>query len=788
MKINPGVIILLVLFEIFFRISGVSATPAIYNIEDTLKILRNIELADSLYNEFEYDSSSVHAAIALQWARDFYGSELVKTNAELAIRGRVLLTRSLVTYAMTIRRIDINIAEDTLNCALQLIGGTGNLSEEALVYQGLGSINDRKGQSEKALQYFSKARDIFKNLGDKENYAGQLINIGLLQRYIGDYGESMENLMESLKISREIKDTLNLVESLLAMGFVYAFVERWNEALNCQREALSIYDMQNDLWGIARIHNDMGVTYMSAGKLDSALMEHRAALDIRLKTNDTYNTFASYLYIGDILSEQGDIIGAIESYEKGVPYGKNAGYKIMLVNAFVRLGGLYLKLNDVENAKKQFNNALALSIEFDDPTGNSQSNMGLAKINLTTKSYTKALAFVKAAEANLPGVPLNFKKEIYRDVVEVYAGLGDYKNAYLNSLKYAELNDTLAATENLEKITKLTNKLEFENKLALQDESHAKIMALKQAQINRERITRNIFLSGMIIAFIIVIVVFFRFIEKKKLNDKLNDTLANLRATQTQLVQAEKMASLGELTAGIAHEIQNPLNFVNNFSEVGRDLINELKEALENDKEEVQAISDDLLQNLDKINQHGKRAEGIVKGMLQHSRTRTGEKEPVDINKLADEYLRLAYHGLRAKDKSFQSDFRLEADEQLPKVNIVAQDIGRVLLNLINNAFFSVSEKTKQSVIGYNPEVVVKTKKVNHQIEISVKDNGTGIPEEIRAKIFQPFFTTKPTGQGTGLGLSMSYDIITKGHGGKIWVESKVGEGSEFIITLTENK
>ncbi|MEZ5148427.1 MAG: ATP-binding protein [Bacteroidales bacterium] len=415
--------------------------------------------------------------------------------------------------------------------------------------------------------------------------------------------------------------------------------------------------------------------------------------------------------------------------------------------------------------------------------------MGLAKINLTTKSYTKALAFVKAAEANLPGVPLNFRKEIYRDVVEVYAGLGDYKNAYLNSLKYAELNDTLAATENLEKITKLTNKLEFENKLALQDESHAKIMALKQAQINRERITRNIFLSGMIIAFIIVIVVFFRFIEKKKLNDKLNDTLANLRATQTQLVQAEKMASLGELTAGIAHEIQNPLNFVNNFSEVGRDLINELKEALENDdKEEVQAISDDLLQNLDKINQHGKRAEGIVKGMLQHSRTRTGEKEPVDINKLADEYLRLAYHGLRAKDKSFQSDFRVEADEQLPKVNIVAQDIGRVLLNLINNAFFSVSEKTKQSVIGYNPEVVVKTKKVNHQIEISVKDNGTGIPEEIRAKIFQPFFTTKPTGQGTGLGLSMSYDIITKGHGGKIWVESKVGEGSEFIITLTENK
>jgi signal transduction histidine kinase len=258
-----------------------------------------------------------------------------------------------------------------------------------------------------------------------------------------------------------------------------------------------------------------------------------------------------------------------------------------------------------------------------------------------------------------------------------------------------------------------------------------------------------------------------------------------LKTTQQQLVHAEKMASLGELTAGIAHEIQNPLNFVNNFSEVSADLLEELKEELQKgDIKEVNNIASDLLQNLEKITHHGKRADGIVKGMLQHSRSGTEQKEAADINAIADEYLRLAYHGLRAKDKSFNADFKLEADETIPKVNVIVQEIGRVLLNLINNAFFSVSEKTKQSIDGYRPEVVVLTKKLKNQVEIRVKDNGTGIPDEIKGKIFQPFFTTKRTGEGTGLGLSLSYDIITKGHGGKLVVESIKGEGTEFIISL----
>ncbi|MEP7229303.1 MAG: two-component regulator propeller domain-containing protein [Ginsengibacter sp.] len=267
--------------------------------------------------------------------------------------------------------------------------------------------------------------------------------------------------------------------------------------------------------------------------------------------------------------------------------------------------------------------------------------------------------------------------------------------------------------------------------------------------------------------------------------NELNNTLENLKSTQSQLIQSEKMASLGELTAGIAHEIQNPLNFVNNFSEVNKELIAEMKVAIdEGNVEVVKAIANDVLENEEKINHHGKRADTIVKSMLQHSRTNKGQKEPADLNALADECLRLSYHGLRAKDKSFNTTIQTNFDKGIEKINIVPQDIARALLNIINNAFYSVNEKKKKLGDAYEPSVSVTTKKTKGQVEVRVKDNGFGIPQNIIDKIYQPFFTTKPTGQGTGLGLSLSYDVITKEHSGKIKVETTDGEGAEFIIYL----
>ena len=318
-------------------------------------------------------------------------------------------------------------------------------------------------------------------------------------------------------------------------------------------------------------------------------------------------------------------------------------------------------------------------------------------------------------------------------------------------------------------ITKKQRKaLEKERKKTHEEEEQNRVMAARKAE-----------LEAMVAE---------RTSEIMQQKEELEHALIDLRTTQAQLIQAEKMASLGELTAGIAHEIQNPLNFVNNFSEVNGELITELEEeANKGNIDEIKIIVKNIKENEQKINHHGKRADAIVKGMLQHSRSGSGAKEPTDINKLADEYLRLAYHGLRAKDNSFNATIKTEYDETIGKINVIPQDFGRVLLNLFTNAFYAVTEKKKNPhpLKGeeYEPTVFVSTKKSNGKFEIKVKDNGDGIPQKVLDKIFQPFFTTKPTGQGTGLGLSLSYDAI-KAHGGEIKVETKEGEGAEFVIQL----
>ncbi|WP_339735984.1 ATP-binding protein [uncultured Sunxiuqinia sp.] len=318
-------------------------------------------------------------------------------------------------------------------------------------------------------------------------------------------------------------------------------------------------------------------------------------------------------------------------------------------------------------------------------------------------------------------------------------------------------------------------------------EEKERIKRQHEDEVNRAIAIRKVELEGLVAE---------RTAELTKQKEDLEHALNELRATQDQLIQSEKMASLGELTAGIAHEIQNPLNFVNNFSEVNAELLEEMKEELKKGNMQfANEIAGDIKQNLEKILHHGKRADSIVKGMLQHSRSNTGIKEPTDINVLADEYLRLAYHGLRAKDKSFNATLKTDFDESLDKVEVVPQEIGRVVLNLLTNAFYAVSEKKKriekipttddeENKTPYMPTVVVSTKKLGRKVEIKVSDNGDGIPQAVLDKIFQPFFTTKPSGKGTGLGLSMSYEIVTKAHNGQLKVENNEGEGATFTILL----
>jgi signal transduction histidine kinase len=370
----------------------------------------------------------------------------------------------------------------------------------------------------------------------------------------------------------------------------------------------------------------------------------------------------------------------------------------------------------------------------------------------------------------------------------------DYKLKKQNdsTIKYLELSAALNDSLFNKQKTRAIQDLTFNEQLRQQEVEAAKIQYKNQVKM-------YVMLASLIIFLLIAFILWRNNRRKQKLNtllqqqkEKVESTLTELKSTQTQLIQQEKMASLGELTAGIAHEIQNPLNFVNNFSEVNDELISDIND--ENDVAAIKTIANDIKQNNEKILFHGKRADAIVKGMLQHSKQTKGMKEPTDINALCDEYLRLSYHGMRAKDKNFNAEIKTDFDESIGKINIVPQDIGRVLLNLINNAFYATNEKKKVEDSSYAPTVTIVTKKLNSTIEIKVSDNGNGIPQNIIDKIFQPFFTTKPTGEGTGLGLSLAYDIITKEHNGTIRAESKVhegnpdnlgkGEGSSFIINL----
>jgi signal transduction histidine kinase len=365
---------------------------------------------------------------------------------------------------------------------------------------------------------------------------------------------------------------------------------------------------------------------------------------------------------------------------------------------------------------------------------------------------------------------------------KLYDGTGQTKDA----LRFLQIHQQKQEEFNREEL--LNRLASAEIKVLAEQSAHAREVnerdrLLQKAEIEKQRnlIYATAGGSALIIAFSAFL--FRSNKQKAKLNSELAQTVKDLKATQTQLIHSEKMASLGELTAGIAHEIENPLNFVNNFSEVSNELMEELKtELTSGNGEQVAVLANDIKQNLEKINHHGKRADAIVKNMLQHSQTSSGKKEPTNINALCEEYLRLAYHGYRAKDKSFNIKYETQLDPSLPKANIVAQDIGRAILNLINNAFYAVNEKTNGDK-SVEPRVTIATKHLGDKVEISVQDNGPGIPDHIKEKIFQPFFTTKPAGQGTGLGLSLSYDIV-KAHGGTINVRSHPGL-TVFIVQLS---
>jgi signal transduction histidine kinase len=465
------------------------------------------------------------------------------------------------------------------------------------------------------------------------------------------------------------------------------------------------------------------------------------------------------------------------------------------------LGKYYLAIGKDQQAAAYLRNALRESQRIKYLRGEIASGLLLSAIarkqgKMDSSFYFTDAALALAQQMNSPDLLLR----TWSELVQIYNSLDRHDSTVKYQAMIIAMKDSLFNS----KQSQLFRNIDFDEQQRQQEMENVK-------KTYREQVQKYGLLAGLIVFLSIAIILWrnnrhkqraYSLLKNQKQEtdfqkSKVEKTLDELRATQAQLIQSEKMASLGELTAGIAHEIQNPLNFVNNFSEVNNELIEELKskklnhdnnrEKNENSDQESEILSD-IFKNNEKISYHGKRADAIVKGMLQHSRTSSGQKEPTDINALADEYLRLAYHGLRAKDKTFNAKIETDFDNNIGKINIIRQDIGRVILNMINNAFYAVGEIAKapqfpKGGVGYEPLVTVSTKKLGDKVSISVADNGGGIPQKALDKIFQPFFTTKPTGQGTGLGLSLSYDII-KAHGGEIKVQTKEGEGTIFTVVL----
>ncbi|MFN8354597.1 MAG: ATP-binding protein [Spirosomataceae bacterium] len=594
----------------------------------------------------------------------------------------------------------------------------------------------RQIKPDSALLFCEKALDLARQLNFTRGEIETLTNLSGLFRIEGDIPKSLEFRLKALKVIEAKLPQMDKVDIWNGIGLIYLDINDYSKALAYFRRALASGEEES-----GNVLANIGRAFMRSKQLDSAWYYIQKAYS----QHDQRLYASNFMDMGIIQYQLGKPKLAFNYLHKSIAEGLKTNHRV-LSDAYGTISGFFKETNQPDScifyAKK-----------------------GL--IEGQTIGYQKGIL----TNANI--------------LAELYESRDLKQTLYYHKI-------AKVANEELYGVKKIQA---LQRNIADEQERQRKIEAERIAQENQLKF--NSLLAGLGIMFLIGFILYHNNRQKQKANVVLEKTLSTLRSTQAQLIQKEKLASLGELTAGIAHEIQNPLNFVNNFSELSVELVDELKSPLTpdggiKDGERVDMeLMEDIVQNLEKINLHGKRASSIVKGMLEHSRTGTGERVLTDMNTLCDEYLRLSYHGMRAKDNQFNADFELIADRNLPKINVVPQDIGRVLLNLINNAFYAVHQRITLEArhalplpSPYQPTVTISTNTSGNRIEIRVQDNGTGIPADILPKIFQPFFTTKPTGEGTGLGLSLAYDIVTKGHGGTLEVESIEGEGTTFTVKL----
>jgi signal transduction histidine kinase len=588
-----------------------------------------------------------------------------------------------------------------------------------------------------------------------------------------------------LKLARKYHSPEDEAQSFYALGFTYTLIGNYPQAIQMLLKARSIAEKHGLNSLLQSIYTNLGSVNLGLRNYPRALLHLKKAYAMNpLEVGPSAVMTRVYTEMHQLDSANHYAQIAFKNLANGT---KDLISYYRILRVFGRLLSTEGKfLPAIDSLKKSYH----LSLHNDDLSLSGRSMLDLANVFLLQHQPDSAQYYAKQS------LLLAQKGGYYQDVIDAGQFLSTFYEPFepQKALFYNQIAST--AKDNL---LNLNNKTSIKNLFNFDEqERRYEINQATTAFQNQVKIYALIIgLAVMLLIGLILLRTYRKENNAKMLLQAKNETieanLLTLQSTQAQLIQSEKLASLGELTAGIAHEIQNPLNFVNNFSELSVELAEELKEEIKKpdvDKGLIEELATDLAANQEKIKHHGQRASVIVKGMLEHARTNKGARVPTDINAMADEYLRLAYHGLRAKDSGFNAAMETHFDPDLPRIDVIPQDISRVLLNLISNAFYAVNER-KNAVetlpaksLPYQPKVIVSTKKSEKGVEISIQDNGSGIPDSIKDKIFQPFFTTKPAGQGTGLGLSLAYDIVTKGHGGTLNVRSKVGQGTEFVIHL----
>lgn len=646
----------------------------------------------------------------------------------------------------------------------------------------------RKNDPQKAIEYVEAAIKTANEIGFSEGKIKALIEKKKCYFWLNQYQLSIQAAQQALYEAKKLNRPYWLIETYFNLANSYFTVSDYVKALTYQLEALKIAEKYPPNYRLLDIYNEVGIIYFREKNHSKAMEYYQKELDnIRILKDSSYLA-AVYDNMAIIDENEMRYDDAIHKHLTAIKISENLKDTNGVISANNNLGLAYKKIGKFREAieKYEVTYKLILKVKPVDSLWLSYTalNMGYA--------YTQLKLYKKAEELLVNACNYLVKNNDNVGTTDAYYNLfvlnqskGDFKNALHYHLKYIAIKDSTFTIDKAKQISELQEKYNVDKK-DFEIESLNQQNKIKESELKKQTILRNSFIGVAVLLIILIAVIYNRFAIKVKSAEELNKAHQDLKSTQQQLIQQEKLASLGSLTAGIAHEIKNPLNFVTNFSELSQELIAEFKEST--DEEDRNDILEHLQSNLDKINYHGNRANSIVMSMLQHARGGEGEKQLTDINQICNEFTDLSYQGMRAQIPDFNCHIEKKLDPQVPMINIIPQDISRVILNLLNNAFYAsherlINTKEKSNTDQYSPKIEVITLKQPQHVLIKIVDNGSGIPDAIRQKIFEPFFTTKPSGEGTGLGLSICNDII-KAHGGSMKVESQINSFTAFIITL----